>query len=54
MFMVGQNFHGQCGTGDTKSQEVVYAPARVVGFAAEERVVDVALGFEHSLAVTDR
>ena len=55
LYMVGQNFHGQCGVGgDAKDPEVVYSPRVVTGFADGERVVHVALGFEHSLAATDR
>jgi alpha-tubulin suppressor-like RCC1 family protein len=52
LFAMGQNFYGQCGVGKT-DPGILYEPQLVQGFDPDDaRVVDVAIGFEHVLAVT--
>ena len=51
--MVGHNFYGQCGVA-RPDLEILYEPMAVQGLEKGERVVSVAVGFEHVLAVTDQ
>jgi len=54
LYTVGQNYFGQCGIG-TSATEVVWQPARVVGFDdGDEEVTGLAVGFEHVVASTRR
>lgn len=60
LHMVGANFYGQCGVGRAGHSDICFSPEPVVGIDYAEGddgrpgdpVVDVAVGFEHALAVT--
>ena len=56
LYTVGQNFYGQAGAGQgfgVDELPIAYEPVRVRGMEPSERVLSVAAGFEHVLAVTD-
>jgi hypothetical protein len=51
LYTIGQNFWGQAGIGST-NPSILYEPHLVEGFPPSDCVADVAVGFEHVLAVT--
>ncbi|RYG52554.1 hypothetical protein EON67_00925, partial [archaeon] len=52
VYMLGQNFYGQCGVGDVKALSIAFTPVPVTGFEPEERFLGVACGIDHALCVS--